>query len=1037
MAELPDSIIGDAPAGERLNPRAVAPTDFGLGEAGAAAGRWAETEAANQRLTARIAGQDAQKRAVDDTRALGSQMDAALATDYGNYGGGGGFGVDQNMKLKQAGADWLKANPGATPLDQMARERAVGDLANRYSDRANTLEAGKLLQQADTSRQIKLKGNVTNGFLPLWGPANDKVLADFNPEDGAKLGGYLGQAFDDTAKAYLETVPEQDRTDTANMIGEMRPSVVAQGMANGHAAQHEFQGYQIHDQISTLGATVYDHPDTFRQAVSQVPGVVAALPWSAEDKEKATREANAELVNQYFGGLESGNRSAQIQTEMPGLAKEFHLDTDFQAKWDARAASIARQTGPAALANATLGQQTQQRIQAEIYARMTTGQRTGLTDAEVTSAWQAGAISADDVAKYQAQAALADKAFAVTGPIHEKSQAELGAIIARPEPDPATPDYANALALDGIEKKAASDELQRLANPGAWAMSGGGAPAGGAKAKGAVATAEQQRAKLHADWQGVVAGDQTAGASYAGAMVKMQDEKGIDPGSMQIADPGDVARMAAAYVSAPPENKRPALLQLTAAMNALPRSVTLGNQSVVSPQAMFARQLVKAGMTAGEVQAAIDYGGDPAKTGRYVAALGDTVLRHDMMANPAAYKQLRDQVVKTSQPFLDSLTGLPDSLQMREARVENATLVAAELKKNGLSSGDAARVATMDLGGGEYKFVDGWRIPQAASSSVWWPGNGAAMLAGVWPDGAGLARYGAAEVMRLIMLNHGDMLAVPSSLNTPGAGGRPSAADANAHMLYASKIVQNAHWVTRPDDSGLTLMVQNGDGTSSVVADKYRRPISASWAELQNMGTGGPLKPAFLKPPPPTTPKTVSGTPAPQLSWQQNVQVLNGAIERAEGAAGPGVIKGPDNPDIGPGYGPTQVLKGTAADYATRVTGAPLDMHRLETDVEYGRKLGRAHLADMAQQFGPGWGGALLATVAHVAGPGYLKGFHDKQGVFHPGWLQTIGDPRQGGMTWEQWVARLPPQFARTRKFTTDVMTHYVEGAADIYRQKE
>ncbi|WP_207079140.1 lytic transglycosylase domain-containing protein [Novosphingobium sp. KA1] len=109
--------------------------------------------------------------------------------------------------------------------------------------------------------------------------------------------------------------------------------------------------------------------------------------------------------------------------------------------------------------------------------------------------------------------------------------------------------------------------------------------------------------------------------------------------------------------------------------------------------------------------------------------------------------------------------------------------------------------------------------------------------------------------------------------------------------------------------------------------------------------------------------------------------------------------------------GVMQVMPGTARATASRL-GIPFDEGRYRKDEGYNRMLGQQHLGFLLRRYG---GNETLATAAYNAGEGRV----DK-------WLQSIGDPRKGGISEQQFAARIP--FKETRNYVQRVMEgHYGE----------
>jgi soluble lytic murein transglycosylase len=109
-----------------------------------------------------------------------------------------------------------------------------------------------------------------------------------------------------------------------------------------------------------------------------------------------------------------------------------------------------------------------------------------------------------------------------------------------------------------------------------------------------------------------------------------------------------------------------------------------------------------------------------------------------------------------------------------------------------------------------------------------------------------------------------------------------------------------------------------------------------------------------------------------------------------------------------------QLMPDTARAVAARL-GQPYDNARLTRDPAYNVALGSQFLGEMLERFG---GSYELALAAYNAGPNRVAR-----------WLETIGDPRGGGIDMIDWIELIP--FRETRNYVQRVM----EGVA-VYRDR-
>lgn len=100
--------------------------------------------------------------------------------------------------------------------------------------------------------------------------------------------------------------------------------------------------------------------------------------------------------------------------------------------------------------------------------------------------------------------------------------------------------------------------------------------------------------------------------------------------------------------------------------------------------------------------------------------------------------------------------------------------------------------------------------------------------------------------------------------------------------------------------------------------------------------------------------------------------------------------------------GIAQMLPDTARGVA-RSVGVAWDESRFRTDPAYNRALGEAYFRQLCDRYG---GNQTLACAAYNAGPGRVDG-----------WLKTIGDPRTGALSDQDFVSAIP--FDETRKYVS------------------
>jgi hypothetical protein len=975
MVAIPDQLPLDPSAGATPSGASVAPTDFGLGQAAGEADRVAAMSRRTAALQIRAQAQ-ADKQAAMPTYLkvqAANEADYQAAVASGAAGQPGFVGSQYDNAMERV--DRAASSPDLTP-GQQSELRAMGvQHANALATAAASAHAAALAQPiADlykaqqTSQIADGLTSFAGGFEPAFTDLKNNYVAgapDLVPATAA--------LFDSHAQAAVAAAPAAVQPQLQQQFAGMRAKYLGDALDTqiAHGQTAITQGFT--KQLNVAADTVASNPASYDNAMNvQLPAAVAALP--AGLREAATNDWGATLATARVKALIAAGDAGAATSELNAGKYDAYLIPKEKEALLSEADAAGRDTAPRSLDQATAQLNVKQKADAEITGILTTGKGADLTPDELKT------MSYTEQAAYLARRTQAQQAFAAAGSVRDMPLNSLQALAHGAGPDPTDPDYATKLPLWQLQQKLAQDEItNRTNNPGGWAWASNGK---GAAVKGdASGVAVDRGAALRAMWGNVQsatgAAQQSAAMGYAGTMLMAQYGAGVPATARQIVPSDQAEAMAASINDAPPEGKLAAMQQVSGLLRAMPPVMRLPDGSLASPQTILRDQLLAAHLNPVWVSALVDYGGNPAALGRFVAATNDPTLKAPLPGTGQA--TLERDVRAALAPELKASAPLPGAQALNQARIDRTVLVARSLMAAGSDAGSAAQAAAKDLTGGR-RYVDTWSIPAsiAGGSQTAWGAGDKPMLT----DGAGLVRAGAATILRELTANRGANLYIP-----PG------------NPAYSAAVAANARWVTAPDNSGLTLMTPKTDGTWQQVADKWGRPVSATWNDLSAQGRGGAPSPFT---PPPAALQGPSG-PLPAFSKQSAFNALARSIETQESGGRSGLIS-----DQG-AYGVMQVLPSTAASYAQRLTGAPLDSNRLLHDDAYNRQIGRQILADGVNHYGATPGGLVLSLADYFEGRGNVEGYTDNKG-YHPGLLQRLGDPRQPGTSIDQWVAHLPPK---------------------------
>lgn len=991
-ARIPDALPDAEVSGYRPSTRTVAPTDFGLGEL-----------AQGVNAAAQVNDQADFKAAAPLAQKLRGENQAGFETDAAAYTGDNpGFAADQISKAQSRAATVL-ADPTLAPgvrrhLGELAIEETAraGAEANIHEAKVRAEPIVAMRQAQDASQ---LNGGLTT-FHTTFEPARQKLSDSY---DGSTPGytADVTQAFEDAATAAITATPERLQGALQARLAVERTSEIATASKVEQAGADHYVLKAGQDQAGAVINTISSNPLAYDSAVrTLLPAIADTMP--AGLRKDLLHELKGQAAVARVKGLVLQDHLDQAASELKAGRYDEVLNPKVKEELMAHVEAAQRYKGPKSIDQAVAAIGIEQAMSADLYARTTRGQGTGGVNLDQAAAL----LSPERVAQYLVQGKQADQAFAVTGAVRDLPTAGLHAVLAQAAPEPADPDYPAKVVAWQTGQQAAQSELKARDNAGAWAYTVGSAPLnsrGGGKSVAGAGVAQDRGALLQQTWNDYLGATPGAsrfeqGGHVAGRALGVQAAAGIPPSSWQIIPQTEAARLASTVVNAAPEGKLAALSSLAGLIHDLPVAFKMPDGSWAQPQQLITKQLLAAHVSPAEVAAMVDFGSDPAKMGRYVAALNDPTLKAALPSGQQA--NLKAQVVGAIKPFLDSVAPLPGCQDLAQARIDRTLLIARGLiAHQGMNPGTAAQTAAMDMTT-PYRFTDTWRMPAALADAR-------VHLGMSNPSGVQAARQGAASMLYQLTANKG------AALMAVGGPGGPGDQRAQA----ADKIAHFGRWVTAPDDSGLVLMTPHPDGGFDQVQDRYGRPVRASWAELQAqaLAPGGPVKappPSFLSPPP-TALRAPDGAPLPAVTKATAFAALSWAVTGQESGGHNGLVspKG--------ALGPMQVMPDTVKTYAPRLN-LPVDFDRAQNDVKYNRAIGEAALQDHLQHFGTG-AGIGLALAAFNAGRGHLDGYTDPAShTWQPGWLQTIGDPRTGKITLNDFVARIP--YPETRAYVQAVL---------------
>lgn len=1008
MARLPD--VQDQPVdGAPVSTQAVAPSNFGLDQAGSELERAALAQVRQQGAADNLAAQPA---LVDAKAAMDDKLRKAAAT----YTGAPGLVDDQKNQALSSVIDARAslAKGGATPGVLSEFDKGANSLLLQHTMQASTIQstvqAKKIADAFDNSQTQKVNG-ADLAAQASYGPAIQTLQQSFvTGGDPVALRDQGLAAFDSATSAASATLPPDLQPRYQQIALQQRQSLASHladyGLTHNQAGQLKVLG----DQLDAVVNGVATDPASYDQVVA--PGgtldrVLQTAPAGLRDdaRHEWLGKAAEARVKSLIDNQQYSTATGELQSGRYDSVLEPQRREALQAQADAE----NRAHGPLAVDRAVAADQWKEQADADAYARATTGKGTGV---DYDAAANGLVVPPEAVAEAKLKAAKADQLFAAAGSIRDWSPIQLQAAATSAPPDPSQPGYDDKLFKWQTQRDAAAAEIKARQDPGQWAyqsgkVAGKGAPgAAGGQATGAI---------LQSKWSAFVTaapGDAPrAGGDYAGYMIGTQNASGIAASQQEIITKGQAATLASSVTAAPPEGRQAALANIAGIMTGLPASFRLPDGTTASPRQMLVRQLIDAKLPMADLAAIVDSNGDPNRVAAYAAALNNPTLKGAAVGKQET--QLNAAVRTALTPYIATATS-PADQALNQGRLDYIGIEARQLMATtpGLSPQDAAIRAAAGLKD-QFSYMNGWRMPASIAAQPAPGVNGGPGLLTVFTPVRGdqAANIGSHQVLASLTANGGAAIYAPSTIPGPPA---------DRQRAFASQVMQSGQWKTLPDNSGLQLVLPKPDGTMMPVSDKWGRPVARSWQQLQAIAAGQPDQSAT---PPPNQPKAPDGRPVPAFSQSQGFASTVWAVTGQESRFKNGAV-GPQT-RYGNALGVMQVIPKFAEPYAEKLFGAPLDVHRLQWDEAYNTKIGSAMLSDNIQHYGATGPGLALAIAAYNAGRGNVDGYSDARG-YHPGIIQAAGDPRTpGGPSLNDWIPRIVRAgegFKQTRDYVANVL---------------
>lgn len=769
MARIPDRGPLQAPRARTITPSGVETGNLGLQHLGEALDHVAASKQQTAAVEARVA-----------IGSLDNQFASQFEPAAGAYDGRQpGFARDQIAGFDRASAE---TRAGLSPdaqvsydqLNQAARVRAFDQAAGVEGERSGA----RIRQEQELVRSTRVVSTLADTRAGYAASFATRLQA-FDGSHPGLVTDTLAD-LDQRATAAVEAAPADDRPALqlafANFRADeqMRLQGVERGLTQNYLAT------RAGTSIDVLTSSVMTDAGQYAGALRQVPTLAAVLP--AAQRDEFVRNSGRAIATARFTGMINRQQFDQVDTELNSGRYDAVLGPEAKAGFLART-SAERNSVHAQLALGTLND----RVQAEVASIETTGQSTGLTEADFASLGPNAPVA---VQQWQRQVRVAQLTYQGTRGMISRTPADQAAQVELMRPPPGDQDFAvRQAAFERAQTMVSGLQEQRTTDPA-----------------GAAAQAPENAAL----WRSFAGADPAmapvVGAAYVADTLRRQTAMGI-PASSQRILPTAEARRVVHSISAQPND---AAGQTAAMQSAYAYASRFGAHG-----GRVLQELQRAGFN--PVAAAVVNATDGDQFAIRAYARGQEAARSDRMDR--THQDILTRRVDTQlAPYLSSFRGSTGG-PAYSASLRGAVLTAARgFMADGHDRDDAVRLAAAPYLG-RYAFAPGgWRMPSDIASR---PGA----VRGRHVSGLYAAREGAGRVVFDLLANAGAHLA-PRGLQDPRY------TDDQRRQRYAAVVRNSAHWVTLADDSGLMLVVPDPRGGVTPVFDNNNQPVSRTWSQL-------------------------------------------------------------------------------------------------------------------------------------------------------------------------------------------------------------